>query len=172
MKQCSMLTVKLICCRGFHQIVISMPSAQWSSAISFWCGDSLSTSLLLCCHIVAAFAGNGMHTNLWDKMLRSHNSQSTGAGHNLGGALGELAAYDIAQAAQAADLDLGLACYNFGAPRVGNHAFARDFLEAVPDTWNVINDQVLIWLLARWPDCSWQIKADLSDRCSEGACTL
>ena len=54
-----------------------------------------------------------------------------------------------AQAAQAADLDLGLACYNFGAPRVGNHAFALNFLEAVPDTW--------IWQRPHfdlWPACS------------------
>ena len=77
-------------------------------------------------------------------MARCQTSRLPGAGHSLGGALGELAAYDVAQAAQAADLDLGLACYNFGAPRVGNHAFALNFLEAVPDTWNVINDQVCI----------------------------
>lgn len=32
--------------------------------------------------------------------------------------------------------------YTFGAPRVGNHAFAREFNEKVPELWNVINDQV------------------------------
>ncbi|KAK9861930.1 hypothetical protein WJX84_008755 [Apatococcus fuscideae] len=58
-------------------------------------------------------------------------------------ALGELAAFDIAQAGREARMDMDLACYNFGAPRVGNHAFARDFLAAVPNTWNIINDQVL-----------------------------
>jgi hypothetical protein len=32
--------------------------------------------------------------------------------------------------------------YTFGAPRVGNHMFARQYEAAVPDTWHVINDQV------------------------------
>jgi hypothetical protein len=32
--------------------------------------------------------------------------------------------------------------YTFGAPRVGNHAFARIYERIVPDTWHVINDQV------------------------------
>ena len=47
-----------------------------------------------------------------------------------------------AKAAEAAGLDLRLACYTVGGPRVGNHAFAMDHAEVVPDTWNVINDQV------------------------------
>jgi Lipase (class 3) len=36
---------------------------------------------------------------------------------------------------------MSLSVYTFGAPRVGNHAFARDFNERVPQLWNVINDQ-------------------------------
>ena len=32
-------------------------------------------------------------------------------------------------------------CYSFGAPRCGNHAFARDYNHLVPDTWSIINDQ-------------------------------
>ena len=31
--------------------------------------------------------------------------------------------------------------YTFGAPRVGNHAFARDCRDKLPELWNVINDQ-------------------------------
>jgi hypothetical protein len=37
--------------------------------------------------------------------------------------------------------------YTFGAPRVGNHAFARVYEKAVPDTWHVINDQVILYRL-------------------------
>lgn len=33
--------------------------------------------------------------------------------------------------------------YTFGAPRAGNHSFARVYERVVPDTWHVINDQVL-----------------------------
>ena len=32
--------------------------------------------------------------------------------------------------------------YTFGAPRVGNHAFARECRGKLPELWNVINDQV------------------------------
>lgn len=56
--------------------------------------------------------------------------------------MANLAAYDIAKAVQAAGLRAHLACYTFGAPRTGNHAFAWDYRDAVPDTWGVINDQV------------------------------
>lgn len=43
------------------------------------------------------------------------------AGHSLGGALATLAAYDI----QAAFGFRHLQVYTYGAPRTGNHAFAR-----------------------------------------------
>ena len=52
-------------------------------------------------------------------------------GHSLGGALATLAAYDFATAAQACGKTLNLACYTFGCPRVGNHAFAHDFEEVL-----------------------------------------
>ena len=56
--------------------------------------------------------------------------------------LPNLAAYDIAKAIEAAGLRAHLACYTFGSPRTGNHAFAVDYRQKVPDTWSVINDQV------------------------------
>lgn len=43
------------------------------------------------------------------------------AGHSLGGALATLAAYDIQTAFGFKDLQV----YTYGAPRTGNHAFAR-----------------------------------------------
>lgn len=73
------------------------------------------------------------------------------AGHSLGGALATLAAYDIRQSlvSQGQQQQVVVVCYSFGAPRTGNHAFARDYNHMVPDTWNIINDQVLskIWSL-------------------------
>lgn len=63
-------------------------------------------------------------------------------GHSLGGALAQLAAHDIATAGAKQGLTVRLGCYTFGAPRVGNHAFAREYNKLVPHTWHIINDQV------------------------------
>ena len=60
------------------------------------------------------------------------------AGHSLGGALATLAAYDIQKAHGPLP---GLHVYTYGAPRTGNHAFARDYEACVPHTWHVINDR-------------------------------
>ena len=62
------------------------------------------------------------------------------SGHSLGGALATLAALAISRACPEPMVDLS--CYVFGAPRTGNHAFAREYNAAVPDTWSIINDQV------------------------------
>jgi len=61
-------------------------------------------------------------------------------GHSLGGALATLAALDIKSLGEARE-QLDVTLYTFGAPRTGNHAFARDIAAKVPNTWNVINDQ-------------------------------
>ena len=63
-------------------------------------------------------------------------------GHSLGGALAQLAAHDIAVAAVEQGMDIRIGCYTYGSPRVGNHAFAREFDKVVPHCWHVINDQV------------------------------
>ena len=60
----------------------------------------------------------------------------------MGGALAQLAAYDLAAGLREAGLDVRLACYTFGAPRLGNRPFAAAYEAAVPNTWNIINDQV------------------------------
>lgn len=49
------------------------------------------------------------------------------AGHSLGGALAQLASHDIRKAAEENGINLKLLCYTFGSPRVGNHAFAREY---------------------------------------------
>ena len=61
-------------------------------------------------------------------------------GHSLGGALATLAAYDIRRELNVPPCSV--VCYTFGAPRVGNYAFAHDYNQMVPNTWNIINDQV------------------------------
>lgn len=63
-------------------------------------------------------------------------------GHSLGGALANLAAYDIVKALEWSEKMTKVICYTFGAPRTGNHAFAADYNRVVPDTWSLINDQV------------------------------
>ncbi|KAK9837540.1 hypothetical protein WJX84_004530 [Apatococcus fuscideae] len=66
-------------------------------------------------------------------------------GHSLGGALAELAAFDLArELRRAGNTDCMLACYTLGAPRLGNHAFAKLFRETVPDCWSLINDQDVV----------------------------
>ncbi|EIE21257.1 alpha/beta-hydrolase [Coccomyxa subellipsoidea C-169] len=65
-------------------------------------------------------------------------------GHSLGGALATLAAHELRATARSYGVDRELACYTFGAPRVGNHAFAREFNEVAPDTWHIINDQDVV----------------------------
>ncbi|GMH45342.1 hypothetical protein BSKO_13299 [Bryopsis sp. KO-2023] len=63
-------------------------------------------------------------------------------GHSLGGALAVLASYDIAKR-----FELGvdrISCYTYGALRVGNHAFVRDYNTVVPDTWQVVNDRDVV----------------------------
>ncbi|KAL4429353.1 hypothetical protein ABPG77_005127 [Micractinium sp. CCAP 211/92] len=47
-------------------------------------------------------------------------------------------------ATPAAARPVWLSVYTFGAPRTGNHAFARDYGSLVPDSWSVINDQDLV----------------------------
>lgn len=55
------------------------------------------------------------------------------------GALASLAAIDIAQEFGDILEKHQIICYTFGAPRTGNHSFARDCNEMVPETWNIMN---------------------------------
>ena len=65
-------------------------------------------------------------------------------GHSLGGALATLAAFDISRAMEWVNRPTKIICYTFGAPRVGNYAFAETYNKLVPETWNVVNDQVQV----------------------------
>ena len=63
-------------------------------------------------------------------------------GHSLGGAVASLAAFDIGRELRVPPARLQ--CYTFGCPRVGNHAFAREYQTVVPDTWHVVNNQDVV----------------------------
>ncbi|KAA6420730.1 MAG: hypothetical protein FRX49_09307 [Trebouxia sp. A1-2] len=56
-------------------------------------------------------------------------------GHSLGGAMANLAALDLAHTMEWASVKV----YTVGAPRAGNHAYAKMYNKVVPDTWGIIN---------------------------------
>ncbi|GFR45731.1 hypothetical protein Agub_g7147 [Astrephomene gubernaculifera] len=56
-------------------------------------------------------------------------------GHSLGGALATLASYDL----KLRDATRDITCYTYGAPRVGNKAFAEEYNSLVPHTFRVTN---------------------------------
>ncbi|PNW87796.1 hypothetical protein CHLRE_01g002400v5 [Chlamydomonas reinhardtii] len=60
-------------------------------------------------------------------------------GHSLGGALATLAAYELAERRTPARSIQRISLYSYGAPRVGNKAFAEVFDRLVPDTWRITN---------------------------------
>lgn len=53
-----------------------------------------------------------------------------------------LVAYDISRAMEWVSKPTKVICYTFGAPRIGNYAFAHTYDKMVPETWNIVNDQV------------------------------
>ncbi|GFR44840.1 hypothetical protein Agub_g6182, partial [Astrephomene gubernaculifera] len=65
-------------------------------------------------------------------------------GHSLGGALATLAAYELAERRTPARSRQSISLYTFGAPRVGNRAFAAEFDGLVPDAWRVTNSNDII----------------------------
>ncbi len=67
----------------------------------------------------------------------------------VGGALAILGALAIACDASMALRKDQVVCYAVAAPRVGNRNFAAAYELLVPNTWNVINDQVLQYSLHR-----------------------
>lgn len=60
-------------------------------------------------------------------------------GHSLGGALAVLVAYALRTRLKA-DVQL----YNYGSPRVVNHAFAREYNDRVPDSFRIVGDDDFI----------------------------
>ena len=68
-------------------------------------------------------------------------------GHSLGGALAQLAAADFASGALCPTHGRRADCVTFGAPRVGNAAWARAFSKLVPEAWRVVCDGDVIAFL-------------------------
>ncbi|GIL50703.1 hypothetical protein Vafri_6817 [Volvox africanus] len=75
---------------------------------------------------------------------KGDNWQVVVTGHSLGGALATLAAYELADRRTPARAVQKIAMYSFGAPRVGNKAFAEEFDRLVPDAWRVTNSNDII----------------------------
>ena len=63
-------------------------------------------------------------------------------GHSLGGAVAQLASFDIARELGVSPRNIKV--YTYGCPRIGNRAMANESYEMVPDTWHVINDQDVV----------------------------
>ena len=78
-------------------------------------------------------------------------------GHSLGGALAQLAAYDISQLS--CEVAFDVQCYTFGTPRIGNRPFARDYLAKVPKTFEIIHcDDLVCRSGESMPaGCAWQV---------------
>ena len=69
-------------------------------------------------------------------------------GHSLGGALAKLCAVDLQYNFSP---DVSLEVYTFGAPRIGNKAFAESYNRRVPNTWRFVNgNDVVCGLPRRW----------------------
>ncbi|KAK9823879.1 hypothetical protein WJX72_006141 [[Myrmecia] bisecta] len=107
--------------------------------------------------IVIAFRGRASLANVYTDLQAWRTSHPASVGHAWlgthamvltdlchrafhGWLHGELCAFDIQQ--QLADtFKLAVCCMPFGAPRTGNHAFARAYDKVVPNTWHIINEQ-------------------------------
>lgn len=69
-------------------------------------------------------------------------------GHSLGGALAKLCAVDLQYNFSP---KISVELYAFGAPRVGNNAFAESYDRRVPNSWRFVNgNDVVSGLPRRW----------------------
>jgi hypothetical protein len=69
-------------------------------------------------------------------------------GHSLGGAIATLCSYSLEAGALAGTrLDCAVSCYTFGAPRIGNQSFVRQYNLACRGTFRVVNENdVVVWI--------------------------
>jgi len=79
---------------------------------------------------------------------KSETTQYRITGHSLGGAIAALCAVDLQYNF---GQEIALEVYTFGAPRVGNGAFADSYNQRVPDTWRFVNGwDAVVGLPAPW----------------------
>ncbi|TMW68622.1 hypothetical protein Poli38472_006090 [Pythium oligandrum] len=69
------------------------------------------------------------------KLMSAHSRPVLVTGHSLGGALSVLCSFDIAARLRTANVT----CTTFGCPRIGNHAFRKIYMHAVPATFAFVN---------------------------------
>jgi len=72
-------------------------------------------------------------------VYKGENLSITLVGHNLGGALAVLTAYEIAERGLNKEGDIPLTAFTFGAPHVGDGAFRRRFDELQLKVLRVVN---------------------------------
>ncbi|GMH45957.1 hypothetical protein BSKO_13921 [Bryopsis sp. KO-2023] len=63
-------------------------------------------------------------------------------GHSMGGALAVLAAFDVVRYCGVQGSNV--TCHTFGAPRIGNMAFVREYNLAIYDTWQLVNGNDMV----------------------------
>eukprot|EP00892_Ulva_mutabilis_P005824 jgi/Ulvmu1/3613/UM017_0025.1 len=98
---------------------------------------------------LATWRANGIRTRVLahiSALLDSADDRSAVrvlcTGHSLGGAVAQLASFDIARELGVSPRNIKV--YTYGCPRIGNHTLSAEFQEVVPDTWHVINDQDVV----------------------------
>ncbi|GMH41654.1 hypothetical protein BSKO_09564 [Bryopsis sp. KO-2023] len=72
-----------------------------------------------------------------DERFHKHSSHLMFTGHSMGGALAVLAAADVVRYCGVQGKNV--TCHTFGAPRIGNMAFVREYNLAIRDTWQIVN---------------------------------
>ncbi|CAI5937264.1 unnamed protein product [Closterium sp. NIES-65] len=106
---------------------------------------SLPPIVLLSCHHATRYhimvTGHSLGGALLQQRFSYHIMVT---GHSLGGALSTLFTYDLAQSDLKKQHGFTLSLYNFGSPRVGNHAFAARFNQLVGDSWRIANDHDIV----------------------------
>ena len=89
-----------------------------------------------------------VRSQLHSMIKRSEVTHWIVTGHSLGGALAKLCAVDLQYNFSPA---VSVEVYTFGAPRVGNRAFADSYNRRVPSTWRFVNgNDVVSGLPRRW----------------------
>ncbi|KAI7844547.1 hypothetical protein COHA_001905 [Chlorella ohadii] len=160
------------CCVGWNEdtVVISFRGTSslknvqadlqvWRSRFPAGIGSLLlGTAPLVHSGFLCAYTANGFNERLLSRLesilfrctserAESGNERPVNVyvtGHSLGGALASLCAFDIKKRCPCAEYLVNVRCYTFGAPRVGNRAWARQYNQAVPDTWHIINSDDVV----------------------------
>ncbi|GLI61759.1 hypothetical protein VaNZ11_004227 [Volvox africanus] len=122
---------------------------------SFWMHKHKVAALAAVHH---GFQWSWVHGGFHQKVLgwvRSYRAQHPHGkimvtGHSLGGAHAVLCALDVVRELGESLPYNHLTCYTYGAPRVGDHAFASLYNKVVAETWHVINGNDMVPLTPKY----------------------